>query len=488
MTDTSFALAILLIAAAGLTVVMASRLAERIRVPLPAILLLAAAIAANVISSMPVPSHLALSRTVTVALVAVLFSGGMDIGRARFRSSAGPILTVGVLGTFGTAGLAAVLLHFAFGFTWYVSLLVGTAVAPTDPTVVFSVLGRRQIEGRSGTILEGESGANDPVGIALMASLIGAHRLSGSGLEHLAWTFALQMAVGVVVGWAGGRALLWFMRRVPLPGEGLYPLRTLGAALLLYGAASVARGSGFLAVFVAGIVIGDERAPYKREIERFHRAIASLAEMIAFIILGITVNFHVIGQTRTWVPAVLLGLAVAVVVRPVVVELCLVTADLARNERRFVQFAGLKGAVPILLGSYLLAAGVSEPARLYGIVVVVVFISVVVQGGMVGTVARWLELPVVLVEPQPWAFGVRLREEPGNVHQIVVAAGSAADGATIKSLGDLPGDAWINLLVRNGRLLAVRGDTELQAGDELSVLADASDSRQLEKLFVDKAS
>jgi cell volume regulation protein A len=152
-----------------------------------------------------------------------------------------------------------------------------------------------------------------------------------------------------------------------------------------------------------------------------------------------------------------------------------------------VQFAGLKGAVPILLGSYLLDSAVPDSARMYGIVVVVVVMSVVLQGGLVGSVARALQLPVHLVEPQPWAVGVRLREAPDNVHHVVVAAGSRADGASVSSLGDLPGDAWINLLVRDGGLLPVRGDTRLQAGDQLTVLADASEAGELEKVFAERS-
>ncbi len=264
MTDTeTFGALVLLTAAVGLAAVVSSRATERLRIPLPALVLIAAALAVEVVPVVHAPDHRTVNRVVTVALVCVLFDGGMRIGWSRFRTALAPIAIVGVAGTFLTAIAGAALLHAAFGFNWYVSLLVATALAPTDPTVVFSVLGRRQVEGRSGTILEGESGANDPVGIALMASLIAAGGLTPTGVAHATGTFALQMLVGAAVGVVGGRALLWFMRRVPLPSEGLYPLRTLAAALVLFGAATVAHGSGFLAVFVAGIALGDERAPYK---------------------------------------------------------------------------------------------------------------------------------------------------------------------------------------------------------------------------------
>jgi cell volume regulation protein A len=163
------------------------------------------------------------------------------------------------------------------------------------------VLGRREIAGRAGTILQGESGANDPVGIALMTSLIAAGGLSAHGFGNVGIEFFLQMAIGGVVGVVGGRALLAFMRRVPLPSEGLYPLRTLAGVLLLFGIATIGRGSGFLAVFAAGIVFGDARAPFKREIERFHSALASPAEIVAFAALGLTVNLDELLRPRwTW--------------------------------------------------------------------------------------------------------------------------------------------------------------------------------------------
>src|SRR4029077_20875566 len=157
-------------------------------------------------------------------------------------------------------------------------------------------LGQREVAGRSGTILEGESGANDPVGIALMGGLLTAGALTWSAMGQVSIQFLLQMVIGGIVGLVGGRALLWFMRRVTLPSEGLYALRTMACAGLLYGLSTIAHGSGFLAVFLAGIVIGDERAPYKHEIERFHSALAGLAEIVAFVILGLTVDVDVVLQ------------------------------------------------------------------------------------------------------------------------------------------------------------------------------------------------
>jgi cell volume regulation protein A len=361
--------------------------------------LVAAAVGGHLAPDLKTLSDQSVQRLVTVALIVILFDGGMHIGWRRFRSVAAPVAVVGLLGTFLTAAAVAVVAHAALGFTWWVSLLLGTAVAPTDPAVVFSVLGQREPEGRSGTLLEGESGANDPVGIALMAGLLGAGGVSASALADVAGGFLVQMAVGAAVGLAGGRALLLFSRRVALPSEGLYPLRTLAGGMLIYGVAATAHGSGFLAVFVAGILLGDAPVPYKRKIEQFQSALASLAEIVAFLVLGLSIDLGELGHTNVWVPGVVLGAVLAFALRPLLVGACLLPFDLSGRERGFVLWAGLKGAVPLLLGSFLLDADLRDPARMYGIVVVVVVFSVLVQGGTVPTVARLLRIPMRTVEP-----------------------------------------------------------------------------------------
>ena len=465
-----FAWLVLVVAVVGLIAVLSNHLTEHVKVPAPGLFLAGAAVAVAVVPGLNAPPETTVLRLVTVALLVILFDGGMHMGWRRFRSAQGPIMMLGVVGTFLTVAAAAVLAHAAVGLLWYPALLVAIAVSPTDPAVVFSVLGRREVAGRSGIILEGESGANDPVGIALMASLIAAGGISTEAALHAAGDFALQMVVGVAVGVLGGRALLWFMRRVSLPSPGLYPLRTLACVFVLYGVATVAHGSGFLAVFIAGILIGDARAPYKREIEGFHSALASLAEIVAFIALGLTVDLSELAKLDVWLPGLVIAVALAVVIRPVFVGLCLVPARLRRNEAAFVLFAGLKGAVPILLGSYLLTAGLEDGQRLYGIVVVVVAFSVAVQGSLVPTVARLLHLHMRTVEPEPWSFGVRLSAEPEDVHRLTVSGGSAADGCPIEGLAELPDDAWVSLVVRDKQLLAVRGSTVLRAGDEVVVL------------------
>jgi cell volume regulation protein A len=219
--------------------------------------------------------------------------------------------------------------------------------------------------------------------------------------------FALQMAIGAAIGLAGGSALAWLMRAVALPDAGLYPLRVLAGALVIYGAGTVAHGSGFLAVFVAGIVIGDGTAPYKREIEHFTGSLAGLAEIVAFVLLGLTIRLQDLASPSVWATGLAIAAILAFVVRPALVGLVIWPLRLGRGERIFVLWSGLKGAVPILLGTFIATSEVAGHERLYGIVVVVVAFSVVVQGGLVPTVARWCGLSMTNAEPDP-----DVREDP----------------------------------------------------------------------------
>jgi cell volume regulation protein A len=461
-----------IVAAAALAVLAAtasSRISERIRVPTPAIFLVAASLLADLFPRLGGLSVETNQRIVTVALILILFDGGMHIGLRRFRPVAGPVLWVGIAGTFATAGAVAVAAHTLFGFDWRAALLLGTALAPTDPAVVFSVLGRREIAGRTGTLLEGESGANDPVGIALMLVLLGSTGGGAAAVAHGALEFSLQMVLGIAFGVAGGFALRWLLRHLPMPNEALYPLRAVAFALLLYGACTVAHGSGFLAVLV-----GDTRAPYKREIERFTAATSSLAEIVAFTVLGLSIPLSAaFGDGHGWTGLGLAALLV-LVVRPVFLGVVLAPVRLRRGERAFVLWSGLRGAVPILLGTYVLTEGVPGAGRIYAVIFVVVLVSVVVQGGLVPTFARLWHVPMRVVEPEPWALGMRFRDEPEGLHRYVVERGSTADGTTIADL-PLDEDMWISMISRAGRLVHVRGDTVLQAGDEVLTLATDGD-------------
>jgi len=382
----AFGLIVLSLAAVVGLAIAAERLSRVLRIPTPAIFLLASAIVAQVVPSLDHLSHLADERLVTVALVVILFDGGMQIGLPRFRAAAPSIIVLGVAGTVLTAAGLAVVAHL-LGLSWRESLLLATALSPTDPAVVFNVLAGREIEGPTGTILQGESGANDPVGIALMVAILGSSGAGWGAVGHGVGVFALQLAVGVAVGVVGGIGLAAAMRHMPMTNEGLRPVRSIVAAFLVYGAAAVLGGSGFLAVLLAGVIIGEADVPHRMATERFTAGLASLAEIIAFVGLGLTVDLHgVLTTDALWMGLVLFVVGVAVV-RPIVVALLLSRSELHRGERAFVSWGGLKGAVPILLGLFAVTAHSTGADQLYDIVFVVVLASVVVQGSTIPSAA-----------------------------------------------------------------------------------------------------
>src|SRR3954465_13120810 len=222
---------IVLVVALGFSVALgASKLADKVPIPAPAFFLVAAAIASDLFPQLH--EHLTIrevERTAVVALIVILFGGGYDIGLRRFRESAIPIASLGVLGTFATAGVLAAFAHYALGFEWKTAGLLGAALAPTDPAVMFSVLGGREIRGRTGTILQGEAGGEDPGGVALMSGMIEIATHSDASLWAVGREFLVEMIVGVVVGLVLGRVASVLLRRVSLPEPGLHAVRTLAA-------------------------------------------------------------------------------------------------------------------------------------------------------------------------------------------------------------------------------------------------------------------
>jgi cell volume regulation protein A len=267
-----------------------------------------------------------------------------------------------------------------------------------------------------------------------------------------------------------------------VPSEGLYSPRVLAGVLCIFGLATVAHGSEFLAVFVAGILIGDEPAPYKKEIERFHSSLASLAEIVAFVMLGLTMRLSALGEANAWVAGLVVAALLALVIRPVLVGLVSLPVRLSLPERVFFLWTGLKGAVPILLGMTIAESGTAGSARCYEIIFVIVAFSVTVQGGLVPTLAHRLRIPLRTVDPEPWSLGVRFSQEPEGLHRYHVAAGSPADGSPIAELpcGE---EVWISLVIRDGNLLTTGGDTILRADDDVLVLADPDSGPALDELF-----
>jgi cell volume regulation protein A len=395
MTEiTDFAAILLAIGGAVALAVLSTRLTTWIPIPSPAVFLVVAAIVSDLFPRLyeEVPA-LTVERIAVVALIVILFNGGMDIGWRRFRGALAPILSLGVLGTFATAGAVAVFAHYVLGFEWMTAGVIGAALAPTDPAVMFSVLGQREIEGRSGVTLEGEAGVNDPAGIALMIGMIELATHDEASRFVILREFVVEMAIGGAVGLVGALAMVALMRRFTLPAPALSPVLALALAGALYGVTALAHGSGFLAVFIGGLVLGDTRTLYKAEIERFHGALAVLAEIAVFVVLGLVVRIDAL-TLDVWVDGIALVLALAVLVRPPIVLAALAPFSFTRGERAFIAWCGLKGAVPILLAAFAVLQGVEDATAVFYIVFVVVLLSVVGQGTPVPWITRRLGIPM----------------------------------------------------------------------------------------------
>ena len=397
---THYGLVILIVSGIVAVAVLSNKVSEQVPIPAPAIFLLAAAVTVHLWPSIGRQvSVLDVERVAVVALILILFDGGARVGWTRFRAAWVPISLLGVFGTFTTAGLIALAGHYLFDFSWTGAGILGAALAPTDPAVMFSVLGKREVGGRTGTILEGESGVNDPVGIALMLGMIEFAKHADATFWVVVREFVLEMSIGLVIGVAGAWVVLQSLRRIHLANPALYPLRSLAAAGVIYGAAAVAHGSGFLAVFAAGILVGDAHYPGRDDVERFHTSLASLAEIVVFVGLGLTV--HEVNLEPAWGDALLIALILAFLARPLGIGPFLAPLRLRHGERVFVMWSGLKGAVPILLAAFALIEGVPGAHRIYGIVFVVVAFSVIVQGGSVPFVAKRLGIPMRIVHRGP---------------------------------------------------------------------------------------
>jgi cell volume regulation protein A len=388
---------VIVVVAAGLVLaVLSTKLTARLPIPSPAIFLVSTAVASELFPSLGnVLSIRDVERIGVVALILILFDGGLHVGMRRLEGSLTPVLSLGILGTLATAAAVALAAHTLLGFGWAVSWLLGAALSPTDPAVVFSILGDREVEGRSGTILEAESGVNDPAGIALMLGAV--QIVSGDGTwPHAALELVLGLGVGLAFGVAAGFAIIRFVRGIPLPSPALYPLLSVGVAGALYGVTAVAHGSGFLAVFVAGIVAGD--TPLRRQTEAFHKSLATLAEIVVFVALGLTIDVTAILHGGIWLDGLVLAAVLVFVVRPIVVGALLVPVRLRWGERGFVIWGGVRGAVPILLATFPLLEHLEGAPRVYGIVAVAVVLSVVVQGGTVPLAARRFRVPMEQAE------------------------------------------------------------------------------------------
>ena len=427
-------------------------------------------------------SDVHLARTVgIVGLAVILFEGGITTPWRAIRRVAVPAASLSTVGIVVTMAITALVARAVFPLSWSASFLLGAVVASTDAAAVFSTLRVTNLRRRLGRLLEAESGANDPTAVALTIGLIHWVEGSSTGVAELIWLVARQLALGLAFGLAVGVAAAWGLARLPDLAVPFAPVATVAAGAIGFGLADVAGGSGFLAVYIVGLWIGNGVRRLRRTLVNFHAGLAFLAQVGLFIVLGLFSFPHQLGSV------VLPGLAVVAVLlfvaRPAGVWLSTLFQGFNVRERGLLGWAGLRGAVPIVLATYPQAAGLHASRTIFNAVFFVVVASSLIQGPTLEPVARVLGLTAGSRGSYEPPLEVAAVDSLGSgLLEFGVAGDSAVAGRHVRDLG-LPRDALVAVIVRDGEALPPRGSTRIAEGDRLYVLSRRESRRDVEELF-----
>ena len=473
----------LILAAAGLLAagIAGSLLADRIRIPgLLLFLGLGMLAGSEGIGGIDF-NNAEVARTLgTVALVLILFEGGLSAGWREIRPVLGTAASLATLGTLITTAVAGTAAIWIFNLDTLEAMLIGAAIAATDSAAIFAVLRRSTLRKSLARSLEGESGMNDPVALLLVIGFIEWIQKPDFGASDMAILLIVKLAIGAVVGIAVGRVALIALNRARLPTDGIYPVATLAIAGLTFGLAELAHGSGFLATYLTALVVGGSPIPGRRTVIAFHEGVGWVAQIGLFILLGLLVFPSTLGEVA------LEGLALSAVLilfaRPMAAVVSTLFSPFDFRERLMLGWAGLRGATPIWLATFPVVAGVHASDTLFSIVFFVVVTSTLVQGATFEPLATRLKLttsePAL---PRRLFESGRIQRMGGEVIAYRIRPGAAAAGHLVRELG-LPREALVNVIVRDGRALPPRGSSVVQEGDELHILVRGELREAVEEL------
>jgi len=413
-----------------------------------------------------------------LALAVILLDGGLRTRMSTFRMVAAPSLVLATAGVLLTAALVAALAVLLLGFDWRTGLLLGAIAGSTDAAAVFALLrsGGLRLNERVGATLEVESGLNDPMAVFLTVALIELLRMPDAGLAAMATTFVLQLGVGLACGWLLGRLLAEVVARVRLT-EGLYALLIQSGGLAIFAVANLLQGSGFLAIFVAGMIVARRRVHVTEDVLRVSDGLAWLAQAGMFLILGI---FASVGELRAVAPEGLaIGLGLIVLARPLAVAVLLRPFRYAWREIAFIGWVGLRGAVPIVLALFPLMAGVEDASLLFHITFFAVLLSLLLQGSTLPLAARLARVTVPAGSPVLSSESIEARDDPHALVQLRVLRSARVEGQAPDAL-ELPPGARVVEVVRDGRAAAAQ---TLRAGDVVAMIAPDEAVADLEEMF-----
>jgi cell volume regulation protein A len=419
----------------------------------------------------------------TLALALGVFAGGLQTDWASVQPVLRKGLALSTVGVLLSAALVGAFAHLALGLSLLEGLLLGAIISSTDSSTVFSLLRseRVNLRGQLRPLLELESGSNDPMAFFLTTSMIYLITHPAASALALIPKFVLQMLLGAAMGVAMGRGVVWLVNHFRLEHDGLYPVLTVAVALLTYSATSALEGNGILAVYAAGLVMGNSDFIHKKSLIRFHDGLAWLMEIAMFVLLGILVPPAQVAAI--WPSGCLLALFLIVVARPVSVFLTLSFSGLDRRDKGLLAWVGLRGATPIILATFPLLSGLSKAPLIFNLVFFVVTTSVLLKGASLKRVARWLgvDAPVSRKRPAPLEF-VRTHGVKSDLMELPIPPDSAVAGKCIVELG-LPKGTLVVLIGRGTEFMIPSGGTALERGDTLLVLADHDSLRETKRIL-----
>jgi potassium/hydrogen antiporter len=460
---------------------LASLVAGRLRVPgLLLFLFLGMAIGSDGLGWIDFDDYALARRIGIIALALILFEGGLTSGLLEIRPVLAPALSLAIVGTLITAvvtGLAAALL---FDLSTLDGMLLGSVLAATDGAAIFALLRGSTLKRRLATTLEGESGFNDPIAVLLVLGFIEWLTHDDYGIGDMAVLFVRQLGIGLAIGLVVGVGAVWVLRRVQLTTAGLYPVATLAVAALAFGGADALHGSGFLAVYLAGLALGTAGVPAQQTVTAFHQGLAWLAQVAMFVALGLLVFPSRLDDVA--VRGTVLALVLVFVARPVAVALATLPARFTWPERVVLSAAGLRGAVPVVLATFPVLAGVSGSFQLFDVVFFAVLLSTLIQGTTFEPAAKLLGATTTEpAMPRPLAEAGTIRRLGAEILEYPIGDDDAVIGARVRDLG-LPREAVVNVIVRGDEAIPPRGSTILRAGDRLHVLLRSELSRDVHRI------
>lgn len=414
-----------------------------------------------------------------VALIFIIFSGGVDTNWKDTKSIVLPGVILSTLGVLLTAIITGFFAVYILKFSILEGLLLGSIVSSTDAAAVFAILRSKRIGLKKPLkpLLEFESGSNDPMAIFLTLGFLSLLTVKGMGFASLIPRFVLDMGMGALVGYVMARVIVFLVKRLKLDYEGLYPVITISLVLFTYVVAIFLKGNGILAVYLAGLGLGQAEFPNKKTIMKFHDGLAWISQIAMFVTLGLLVfPSHLVPLIGA---GLLLTFLLMVVARPVSVFLCLLPFNMSLRKKTMVAWVGLRGSVPIILATFPFTAGIAQADTIFNIVFFVVIASVFIQGTSIPFFSKMLKLDVPLADRKTYPIEFEKTEGiDAELTDIIVPYNSAVIGKMIREL-NVPEKCLIMLISRNDKFVIPAGSTVIQGGDVLLVLANAEDFSML---------